>query len=43
VTVLAHVGHWLVDALFVAPLVVIGLLVLIGRLRERRAGHRRAD
>jgi hypothetical protein len=36
VIVLAHVGHWLVDALFVAPLVVVGLAALVGRLRARR-------
>lgn len=34
--VLAHVGHWLVDLLYVAPLLALGVLVLIGKVRERR-------
>jgi hypothetical protein len=36
VTVLAHAGHVIVDLLYVAPLVVLVLVVLVGRLRERR-------
>jgi hypothetical protein len=36
VTVLAHAGHVIVDLLYVAPLVVLGVVVLVGRLRERR-------
>ena len=40
-TVLAHVGHWLADMLYVAPLLVMGALLLAGRLRERRGGRRR--
>jgi len=34
--VLAHVGHWLVDVLYVAPLLVLAVLVLVGRVRNRR-------
>jgi hypothetical protein len=34
--VIAHVGHWLVDLLYVAPLAVLGLFVLVGKLRARR-------
>jgi hypothetical protein len=34
--VLAHAGHWLVDALYLAPLVVLGLAVLVGKVRGRR-------
>jgi hypothetical protein len=37
----AHVGHWLADMLFVLPLLVLGALLLAGRLRERRASRRR--
>ena len=35
-TPLAHVGHWLVDMIFVLPLLVMGVLLLAGRLRQRR-------
>jgi hypothetical protein len=41
VIVLAHVGHWLVDLLYVAPLIVMGALLLVGRMRERRAERER--
>jgi hypothetical protein len=33
---LAHVGHWLVDLLYAAPLLVMVAVLLVGRLRERR-------
>lgn len=39
--VLAHVGHWAADLLYVAPLLVMVALLLVGRLRERRASRRR--
>ena len=35
--VLAHMGHWLVDMLYVAPLLFLGVLLGIGKLRERRS------
>jgi hypothetical protein len=35
-TVLAHVGHWVVDLLYVAPLILMVAVLLVGRLRERR-------
>jgi len=44
VTPLAHVGHWVVDLLYVAPLVFLGVIVLVGKLRDRRAQRgRRAE
>ena len=39
--VLAHAGHWLVDLLYVAPLIVLGGLMIAGKVRERRAGRGR--
>jgi hypothetical protein len=41
VIVPAHVGHWLVDLLYVAPLIVIAGLLLVGKLRDRRAERER--
>jgi hypothetical protein len=41
VIVLAHAGHWLVDLLYVAPLIFLGGLMIAGKLRERRAGRER--
>jgi hypothetical protein len=41
VTVLAHAGHWLADALYVAPLFVVAALLVAGRRRERRRTRRR--
>jgi cytochrome c oxidase assembly factor CtaG len=40
-TTVAHVGHWLVDLIYVLPLLVMGLLLLAGRVRERRAARTR--
>jgi cytochrome c oxidase assembly factor CtaG len=37
VIVLAHVGHWLVDMLYVVPLIFMGVLIAIGKMRERRS------
>ena len=43
---LAHVGHWLVDLIYLAPLVLLGALVLAGKVRtwrkERQGGNRLA-
>lgn len=33
---LAHVGHWLVDLLYAAPLLIMVAVLLVGRLRDRR-------
>ena len=41
--VLAHAGHVLVDMLYAVPLLVMVGLLLIGKLRERRARGRRSD
>lgn len=34
--ILAHAGHWLVDLLYLSPLLALGLAVGVGKLRERR-------
>ncbi len=39
-TVLAHAGHVLVDMLYVAPLLVLIVLLVMGRIRERRRRQR---
>jgi uncharacterized membrane protein len=39
---LAHAGHWLAQIGFLAPLVVLVVLLVIGRLRERRARRERS-
>jgi hypothetical protein len=36
VTVLAHAGHWLPQLLYLAPLIVLVVAIVIGRMRERR-------
>jgi hypothetical protein len=33
----AHAGHWLAQVAYLAPLVVLVGLLVVGRLRERRA------
>ena len=40
---LAHAGHVLLDLLYAAPLVVMFGLLVVGKLRERRARARRTD
>jgi hypothetical protein len=37
---LAHAGHWLVQIAYLAPLVLLIAVLLLGRLRERRARRR---
>jgi hypothetical protein len=39
---LAHAGHVLVDLLYALPLFIMVAVLLLGRLRERRA-RRRTD
>jgi cytochrome c oxidase assembly factor CtaG len=39
VTVLAHAGHWLPQLLYLAPLIVLVVAIVIGRVRERREGR----
>jgi hypothetical protein len=29
----AHVGHWLADLLYVAPLALLAVVLLVGRMR----------
>lgn len=38
-SLLAHTGHWVVDLLYLSPLVALGLAVGAGKLRERRRGR----
>ncbi len=39
-TSFSHVGHWLADMIYVLPLLVFAVLLLVGRLRERRQSRR---
>jgi hypothetical protein len=43
VIVFAHAGHVLVDLLYALPLFVMFALLMVGKLRERRARGRRGD
>ena len=40
-TVVAHAGHWLVQAIYLAPLVVLVVILIFNQVKERR--ERRAD
>ena len=41
--VLAHAGHWLVQLIYIVPLLVLVGVILVGRARDRReAAHERA-
>jgi hypothetical protein len=40
-TPIAHVGHWLVDLLYVLPLLVLGVVLAVGRLKARREARER--
>jgi uncharacterized membrane protein YtjA (UPF0391 family) len=33
----AHAGHWLAQIAYLLPLVVLVVMLVIGRMRERRA------
>ena len=39
--VVAHAGHVLVDMLYALPLLIMITLLLVGRVREKRAARRR--
>jgi cytochrome c oxidase assembly factor CtaG len=39
--VMAHAGHWLPQLLYLAPLIVLVVAIVVGRLRERREGRER--
>lgn len=42
--ILAHAGHWAVQILYLAPLLVLAVMVVVGKLRERREDrHERVD
>ena len=34
--VLAHAGHWLVQILYAAPLIVIVVLLIVGKMRNKK-------
>ena len=42
-TPFAHAGHVLVDMLYALPLVVMVGLLLVGKMREKRARGKRAE
>jgi hypothetical protein len=42
-TVFAHAGHVLVDMLYALPLFIMVGLLLVGKLRERRARHKSSE
>jgi uncharacterized membrane protein YtjA (UPF0391 family) len=37
---LAHAGHWLAQIAYLAPLVLLVAMIVVGKLRERRARRR---
>ena len=38
--VVAHAGHWLVQLIYLVPLLVLVAVILVGRARDRReAAH----
>lgn len=37
--VLAHAGHWLPQLLYLAPVAVVVVALVVGRVRERRNGR----
>jgi hypothetical protein len=36
--VFAHAGHWLVSLAYIAPLIFLVGVILVGKVRDRRAG-----
>jgi uncharacterized membrane protein YtjA (UPF0391 family) len=34
--VLAHAGHWLVQILYAAPLIVMVVLLIVGKMRNKK-------
>ena len=36
--VFAHAGHWLVSLAYIAPLLFLVGVILVGKIRDRRAG-----
>jgi len=39
-TVFAHAGHWAVQLLYAAPIVVMLVMLLVGKVRHARDGDR---
>ena len=35
--VLAHAGHWLVSLAYIAPLIFLVGMIVVGKIRDRRA------
>ena len=35
---LAHAGHWLVSLAYIAPLIFLVGVIIVGKIRDRRAG-----
>jgi hypothetical protein len=36
--VLAHAGHWFIGLAYIAPLIVLVGVILVGKVRDRRSG-----
>jgi hypothetical protein len=36
--VLAHAGHWFISLAYIAPLLVLVGVILVGKVRDRRSG-----
>ncbi len=36
--VVAHAGHWLVNLAYIAPLIFLVGVIVVGKIRDRRAG-----
>jgi hypothetical protein len=36
--VFAHAGHWIVGVAYMAPLIFLVGVILVGKIRDRRAG-----
>jgi len=34
--VFAHAGHWLVQILYAAPLIVMVVLLIVGKIRDKK-------
>ena len=37
-TVFAHAGHWLVSLAYIAPLIFLVGVIVVGKIRDRRNG-----
>ena len=41
--VFAHAGHWLVSLAYIAPLIFLVGVILVGKIRDRRSGSHRSE